>query len=251
MFTQVLTQLIGWFSLPVLVVLAGILIWRKVPRDFLYFFIYLILNEVVGLVRLWFYYARYRSYNSIYGLSDLLISLFAFLASYELFIKRLFPRFYAVRFYRYLFPAAAILITLSAVPTSLHTPRSLVLTTAVHVFDILRVATLMFFVGLMVFMGRQWTRYELGIAMGLIVEASALLVTSAVWTKKPFTGHLLFDQLPPVAYDVACLIWLITFLKPENPTPVLSAPVSSEVLNEARKWEAALKDSLSKKKDSD
>lgn len=250
MFTQVLTQLVGWFSLPVLAVLAGILIWRRVPREFLYFFNYLVANEVVGLVRLGVYYARYRSYNSIYGLSDLLISIFAFLASYELFIKRLFPRFYAVRFYRYLFPAAAIFITLCAIPTTLHTPKNLILTTVIHVFDILRVTTLFFFVGLMVFMGRRWTQYELGIAMGLIVEASALLITSAVWAQKPFMRHLL-DQLPPVAFDVSCLIWLITFLKPEKPTLAGSAPVSPEVLQEARKWEDALKESLRKKKDSD
>lgn len=247
---QILQQIVGWFSLPVLAVLVGILIWRRVPREFLYFFNYLVINEGVGLVRLWFYYARYRSYNFVYGISDLLIALFAFLASYELFIKRLFPRFYAVRFYRYLFPAAAVIITLSAVPAALHAPRSLFLATTIHVFDILRVATLIFFIGLMTFMGRQWTRYELGIAMGLVVEASGLLVTSALWTQKPFMRHLL-DQLPPISYDIACLIWLITFLKPEKPTPAPAAPIAPEVLQEARKWEETLKGSLRRKKEPD
>lgn len=247
---QVLEQIVGWFSLPALAVLVGILIWRRVPSDFLYFFNYLLANEVVGFLRLWFYYARYRSYNLVYGISDLFIVLFAFLASYELFIKRLFPRFYAIRFYRYLFPAAAVVITLSAVPTALHSPRSLVLANTIHVFDILRVATLVFFIALMTFMGRHWTRYELGIAMGFVVEASGLLVTSAVWMQKPFMRHLL-DQLPPVSFDIACLIWLITFLKPENPTTAASGPISPEVLAEARKWQKAAKGSVTQKKDSE
>ena len=249
MFTQLLAQIVGWLSLPVLAVLAGILVWRRALRAFPHFFNYVVINELVGLARLLAYHAP-AMYGRIYWISDVLIAIFAFLATYELFAKRLFPRFSSVRFYHYLFPAAATVVSLVAVPPLIEMHRRSILLMTIHVFDVLRVAILFFFVGLMVFMGRRWTRYEFGIAMGLVVEASALLMTSVVWPSQSFIRHAM-DQLPVIAYDIACLIWLITFLKQEKPEPVPSVPVSPEVLKEARKWEETLKGSLSKKKSPD
>lgn len=242
-----LLQIVGWFSLPVLALLAGILIWRKIPRKFPHFFSYIVVDVLAGLGRLWIYYTKPQSYISIYWLSEILGALVALLATYELFAKRLFPRFYTVRFYRYLFPIAATLIALFAVPAAFQTQKHAVTLMIIHVFDVLRVTMLLFLVGIMAFMGRHWNRYEFGIAMGLVVEASALLMTSAIWTQRSFVRHLL-DQLPAVSYDVSSVIWLITFLKPEKPELVPTVPVSPEVLQEARKWEETLKGSLGKKK---
>jgi hypothetical protein len=56
------------------------------------------------------------------------------------------------------------------------------------------------------------------------------------------------DELPVFAYDLACLIWLISFLRPEQATPVATAPVSPEILDQARKWEETLKESVTGKK---
>lgn len=247
MFTQLLAQFVGWLSLPVLAVLAGILVWRRALRAFPHFFNYVVVNELVGLTRLLAYHAPPAAYGRIYWISDVLIAIFAFLATYELFAKRLFPRFSSVRFYQYLFPIAAVVIALVAVPALIEMHRRSILLMMIHVFDVLRVAILFFFVGLMVFMGRRWARYEFGIAMGLVVEASTLLMTSVVWPSQSFIRHAM-DQLPIIAYDIACLIWLITFLKQEKPEPVPSKPLSPEVLKEARKWEETLKGSLGKKK---
>lgn len=247
---SIFVQLVGWFAVPVLVLLAGILVWRRVPREFPHFFNYVTINALVGLARLWAYHAGLRIYAVIYWPSDVLVSIFAFLATYELFVRRLFPRFSSIRLYRFLFPAAAIAIALIAVPAALETHKISIPTTTIHIFDILRVATLIFFVGLMVFMGRQWTRYEFGIAAGLIIEASALLMTTFVWSHAVIVRHVL-DQLPVIAFDVACLIWLITFLKPENPAPAAVALIDPQVIQEAKKWEETLKGSIGKKKDSD
>jgi len=247
---SIFVQLVGWFSLPVLAVLAGILIWRRIPKEFPHFFNYVAANELVGLLRLWAYHAGPYVYAVTYWISDVLIAVLAFLATYELFVKRLFPRFSSIRLYQFLFPLATVVITLIVVPAALETHRSLILKTTIHVFGILRVATLIFFVALMVFMGRQWTRYEFGIASGLVVEASALLATSTVWPHRIFRQHFL-DELPEIAFDIGCVIWLITFLKPEKPAPVAVVPVSPGVLQEARKWEETLKGSLTRKKDVD
>src|SRR5215470_1343794 len=139
MSTKLLLQVVGWLSLPVLAVLAGILIWRKVRNKFPHFFNYVVVTEVVGVVRLWAYYAKPRAYAPVYWLSDLLIALFALLATYELFVKRLFPRFSAVRFYRYLFPIATAIVAIFAALAAIETRKFSNLLPMIHVFDVLRV----------------------------------------------------------------------------------------------------------------
>ena len=51
-------------------------------------------------------------YYRVYWISDTALAAFAFLATYELFFKRLFPGFYKTRFYRLLFQAGAIIVTI-------------------------------------------------------------------------------------------------------------------------------------------
>lgn len=240
-------QFIGWFSLPILAVLVGLLVWRRVPREFPHFFNYIVLAELVGLARLWAYHVKPRAYPPVYWTSDVLLATFAMLATYELLVKRLFPRFYAIRFYQFLFPAAAIVIVLFLVPAVLQTRRISLLLLLIHGLVVLRVCVLLFFGGLMVFMGRQWTRYELGIAMGLVLEASGLLAISAIWTQKPFVRHFL-DQLPVVSYDLACVIWLISFLKPESAKTKSAAAVSPELVHNAKLWQENLKDTVINRK---
>lgn len=232
--------------MPALAVLTVILIWRKVPRQFPFFFYYIILGVLIGIVRLWLY-GPSPVYFYVYWITDLLIAIAAFLATYELFVRRLFPAFHTIRLYRILFPVAAAVIALGAVPGAIQLHRMWIVLRTIHVFEVLRVAILIFFVGLMVFMGRQWRRYEFGIALGLGIQASALLITSARWAR---SSAALASSLPVISYDLACLIWLITFSKPEEQSAPAKA-VSPEVIQRARKWEETLKESLTKKRHSE
>lgn len=240
-------QVINWCALPVLALLALLLIWRGAARKFPYFLYYILADEVIGLVRLWLYNPAGRLYFLTYYITDVMIAIFALLATCELFLKRLFPRFYEVRFYQHLFPIGAVVIALIVVPAVVALHKVSLLLMTIHGLEILRVLALLFFVGLMVAMGRRWSRYEFGIALGLGMQAAAVLATSALWVRSPF-GHNVLDRLPVVAYDLACLVWLVTFLRPEKPPTVPSAPVQPEVLEQAREWERTLKDSLGGKK---
>lgn len=240
-------RIVYWFALPVLGLLTVLLLYRGVHRQFPYFFCYLAMAELVGVIRLWFYNPTAWTYYYIYWTTDVLIAVFAFLATYEVFIKRLFPRFHTISLYRYLFPVAGLAITLIAAPAALQARKASGLLVAVHVLDVMRVTVLLFFVGLMVFMGRRWTRYELGITMGLILQACAVLISSGNWARSPLTLNVL-RRLPVLAYDITCIIWLVTFLRPEKPTVGPTGPVRREVLEQAREWERTLKDSLSGKK---
>lgn len=250
MWTGLLWQAIDWFSLPAFGILTAILLRKRLQRQFRLFFLYIAFSFLVDLARLAAYRANYKIYLYTYWLSETAITVAALAVAFQLFLRRLFPGFYKVRGYRYVFGFAALIIcclTFLTAIESIRTARVLsVLLKVLHSLDFLRVAVLFFLVALMTFMGRRWQRYEFGIALGLAIQAAAFLVVFATWTVYIRT---LVDQLPVFAEDAACLIWLITFLKPERPS-VPPQTVSPEVLTEARKWQEAAKGSVTGEKDS-
>lgn len=247
MTAEVIWLVVGWVSLPALMILAGILVWRKAFKQFPIFFSYVIVSILVALLRLFAYQGTKRTYFYAYWISEVALTLSALLATYELFAKRLFPRFYAIGFYRRLFPTAAIFIAALAVLTAFaSTGISAIFIKAIHGVDFLRVAILFLFILLMLLMGREWSRHEFGIALGFAVDAAAFLTSFAFWTKAPSVRNLL-DQLPVIAYDVACIIWIVTFVKPDNVRPA-GKSFGPEVLENAKEWEDTLKKSLTRKK---
>ena len=147
--------LIDWMALPSLALLAGILLYRKWQREFPFFLAYIVATDAIGIARLLASQIGGKVYYYVYWGSDIVVVVFAFLATYELFIKRLFPSFYKTGFYRYLFPAATVLITLVAVSTALYGGKLTILVVGVRVYEFLRAAILLFFLALMVFMGRR------------------------------------------------------------------------------------------------
>lgn len=229
---------IDWFSLPALALLAGILLYRKQYREFPLFFWYVIVTEFVGLARLAASHAPSSVYSYAYWISDIVLVVFAFLATYELFIKRLFSGFYKVRFFRFLFPSAAILFNVVVVCVALYGNHTRALLLTARIYEFLRAAVLSFFVALMVVMGRQWEKKEFGIAFGLGLDVSTSLATVAIFAHDADRSAIL-NRLPVVAYDIACIVWLYCFLTAE---PTISAPtISPEALHEAKKWEGTLK----------
>jgi hypothetical protein len=111
-------------------------------------------------------------------------------------------------------------------------------------FDFVRTPFLVFFMLLMLMMGRQWSRYDLGITLGFGIQAAAALANAAVRSR---LGHrsIFFDDAETVTFEIACVIWLITFLKPEVSGHLQPAgPLDPSVLPQVRKWESVLKDWL-------
>jgi cation transport ATPase len=241
--------LIDWFALPSLVLLAGVLLYRKQHKEFPLFFSYVIVTILVGVIRLAAQAAPTIVYRYTYWISDLVSVAFAFLATYELFIKRLFPGFYKVRFFRYLFPAVASVITLIVVCVALYGNHNRVLLLTARIYEFLRAATLFFFVALMTMLGRRWEKKEFGIAFGFgldvafslasIALASQSLGSIANWVHTGNRNALLLNTLPVVAYDIACIVWLYCFWTTRETST--APPISPEALAEAKKWEDSLK----------
>jgi hypothetical protein len=235
---------IDWIGLPALAFLAGLLLYRRWFREFPFFFWYIVGAEFVGVARLLSARVLPGMYYRVYWISDTALAAFAFLATYELFFKRLFPGFYKTRLYRLLFPAAMV-VTILVTFTALIGGHSSVLTLTSRVYEFLRAAILLFFVGLMLVMGRQWARQEFGIAFGFALDVSMSLVLLGVWSRSANRSPLL-DRLAVIAYDLACLIWIYCFwAAPKAQIATASPALSGEALQEARKWENSLKDFMS------
>lgn len=232
---------LNWLGLPALALLAIILIYRRWNRVFPYFLTYVITAEAVGLIRLVAARVFLEEYSQIYWISDTILVAAAFLATYEVLVKRLFARFYGVRLYRSIFPIAAILITILMVLSALFGNHLSRLAMAIHTVELIRGAALFFFVLLMIVMGRRWEKQEFGIAFGFALDVSATLMLLSTWTHTDKRASL--ADWSVVAYDIACIVWLYCFWEhPKDPGTISSVPISAERLREVKKWEKTLKD---------
>lgn len=236
---------IDWFALPSLALLACVLIYRKQQRQFPLFFLYVVATELVGLTRLAASGAPSLVYRYVYWISDIVVVLFSLLAAYELFVKRLFPGFYKVRFFRYLFPTIAILVNIGMVLLAIYDNHKRLLLLTARAGEFLRAAILVFFVSLMALMGRRWEKREFGIAAGFVLDVSTALAEVAIWSHAP-SKNAVVSRIPVIAYDLACIIWLYCFWNaPKSEPAVPTEPLSPAALHEAKKWEESLKDYIS------
>jgi hypothetical protein len=235
-----LRYFLSWFSLPVLGMLVVVFLWRRLYKEFPLFFSYIVVTGLITIIRL-VAYARIpaKTYSDVYWISNLVGTLFGILAVYEVFVRRLFTGFYRVRFYRYLFPASALAITSLAVSLGFLSPNKWAFfTMADHILTFVRVALLGLFVALMLVMGRQWTRYEFGIAFGFGLLTAVSFFTFALQSRFLHRG----TELPRVAWDITCAVWLICFSKPVSEVESSSSePLHPAILGEAKKWEGSLK----------
>jgi hypothetical protein len=217
-------------------------VWRRLHREFPFFFSYLLATEAAGILSLAALLRGPRAYFYTYWVSDLVLGVLNVLVVYELFGLRLFTRFYRVRIYRYLFATVAAIIVLggwlSAMESADKYKRLIV---QGRVFDFVIVAMLTFFVLLMVVMGREWTRYDFAIALGLVISDAGALIASAMWVQTRYQQSIV-QELAPFTYDIAALIWLFAFgSKKRVFNRHVPAALQPEMVQEARKWEAVLK----------
>jgi hypothetical protein len=236
-------DVVAWISLPLLVLLAGVMLWKRLEREFPFFFTYVTVTAAIGVIR----FVAYKWYSAdvyfvVYWSSDFVILLTTFLAIYEVFLRRLFPGFSRVRFYRYLFPIVAFALSLAALLMALyaHDRRAAFLTIS-RVFDFLRSAVIGFFVLLILFMGRAFTGYEFSITSGFGIQAALALAHAAVRLRGGRSTTM--ARLELIAFDLACLIWLWSFASEEEEMSSKGSVPESDpaALQEAKKWEKSLK----------
>lgn len=231
--------LLNYLEWPPLLVLLALIIWRKIYREFPFFFAYVLTAFGAGVLR-FFALRHFRQtwlpYFYTYWVTEAILVLLGFLVLYEVFLIHLFPEFNTTRIYRWLFPAMGVIalgltiwLWLSAPSTG---PSRIVaiVGAATMSLNFCQVTLLVFFGILIRFTSHEWGRHELGIAGGFGFNAAVKLVVTGQWVAKSYLSTNL-DQLPRISYLIAILIW-ISFLSKPDPVPE-ELPITEEMAAEA------------------
>ncbi|MGE5322828.1 MAG: hypothetical protein ACM3SW_08200 [Actinomycetota bacterium] len=173
----------------------------------------------------------------------------AFLALLEV-VKSVFRNFYHLSWFRFLFPTIGILMVCTAVIRSLAKPPAQVSRAfAIIIFlelavRFLQIGIFFLFFALVRFFHMHWRRHEFGIVLGFAISAAgnlaAFLLRSEFGTKMNYFVRM----TPPIAYTLAVVVWLLTFLIPPPDNRLLSQSpglTPEEMLAEVRQYRSSVK----------
>lgn len=228
------------------VLLAAILVWRRIHREFPFFFLYISSSILVGLLRV-FVITNYRLYFEVYWATEILYIILALLALHEVF-RKVFAAFYEKRWFWLFFPLVVITISALAVVYRLGSPpaqanqvMSFIISMGMAVNLVQALLFVLFFV-LVWFNGIGWREYPFGIVMGFAAISIGTFIGN--WARSEFgTKSIpLFSYAPAVAYILAVILWLNTFLRPPEPEPQWRLKITPEqLLDEIRQYSKILR----------
>lgn len=188
-------------------------------------------------------------YARTYWASEALYVLLAFLVLLEVF-RSVFRNFYRLRWFRLLFPMVGVLMICVAIIRTLANPPAHVnrAFTIVIFLELavrfLQIGIFFLFFALVRFFHMHWRRHEFGIVLGFAISAAgnlaAFLLRSEFGTKMNYFVRM----TPPIAYTVAVVVWLLTFLIPPPDNRLLSQSpglTPEEMLAEVRQYRSSVK----------
>jgi hypothetical protein len=199
-------------------VLLGVLIRNRLYRSFIWFCSYLasdlLLDITLIAVR-----KTYDTYFLLYWISVAVLTLLIFFVIQEAF-RAVFQRFYALHWFRFVYPAASfILIAIGSMRSlpSTGSPKDLLIG---EIFSleiaagILQVGIFFLFLVLVQFFRVPWKQYTFGIALGFGMSATGSLVAFMVRSEFGTKFDPIFRFVVPMTYTIGVAIWLLTFLWP-------------------------------------
>src|SRR6266853_4549190 len=228
------------------------LIWRRgLHRRVGFFFAYNLYAVGAEIVR---FVCRNHpaTYFQVYWLTEALYAILAFLAIREAF-RWVFRNFYRLKGFWTLLPAVTLL-TLIIVALRLRQTHAAetyaivgIIISAEITVNFLQLGILALFIFLVRFFHVGWLQHAFGMVLGFGISAAGPL---AVFLLRSEFGTK-FDPIvritPPIAYIIAVLVWLWTFLRVEPPHPMQGwapALTPEQMVFELRRYTKAVKDML-------
>ena len=224
--------LISFVGLALAICLASALLLRKIYRDFPFFCLYVGASILIIVIRV-FVTGNYQLFFMVYWGTEAIYVLLALLALHEVF-RRVFAAFYKNWWFWLFFPCAVTAICVMAVvyrfgspPVQANRVMSLIVSLGMAV-NLVQAAIFVLFFGLLWWNGIRWRNYPTGIVLGFAIIAGVSL--GANWARSEFGTKLnrLSSYAPAVAYIVAVILWLETFLRPPEPEPQWSYQITPE-----------------------
>ncbi len=217
------SSLTAFLDVPLLIAVVVLMVYRRLYKEFSFFFVYLLVVLAGDIVRRLFVYGLYKKYFYAYWITEGINVLLGFFVLYEVFLIATFPRFRVILVYRRLFPVIGILVLALTVWMFLGAPAKgphelvVLIGRFTLALNFCQVAVMMFFGVLILYMSREWRRYEMGIATGFGVNAAVKLLVTALRANSYYSSTKI-DQLPTISYLVAIAIWLF-YLSKRDPEP--------------------------------
>jgi hypothetical protein len=204
---------------PVLSVwLLAILLKRKLYREFPFFFTYISAVFVVYGVRFWAVH-DYSIYFKVFWFSEALYAVLALLALHEAF-HTVFNEFYEIwPLFWLVFPAAVGLFAWLKISDGLHhapaqvPPIVALILSAASTVNWVQMALFALMCALVWLVG-DWEYYPVGIVTGFAVLALGSWVAYASVSGFGTKLNVIGKYGPPLAYFIAVLVWLRTFVPP-------------------------------------
>jgi hypothetical protein len=191
-------------------------------------------------------------YLQIFWIAEALYVLLAFFALLEIF-KSVFKSFYQLRWFRFLFPAIGLVMVCVAVIRSIAKPpaeanRALAIIIFLELaVRFLQIGILFLFFALVRFFHMLWRQQAFGIALGFGISAAGSLVVFLLRSEFGTKMNYFVRITPPVAYTMAVLVWLLTFISPQPAHPLQGkapALTPEEMLAELKQYSRTVKQIL-------
>ncbi len=203
------------------VLLVAVLVQRKLHNEYPFFYAY-ILFSIVDSIAITLLGTSSQLYFNLYWLSQVVYAALSLLALQEVFRKVFRPFYDLFRWFWLVFPGATVLILAASVSiTILYPPLQPGIRGHVYSFAVtasyIELGLFCLFYILMIVLGIRWRSYAFGIIQGFAISAVGDLM--AFGLRYVFgTKYRTFSQYaPPVAFLIAIIVWLNTFLRPREP----------------------------------
>jgi hypothetical protein len=215
--------------------LAFLLIKRRCHSSFPLFFAYTLFSIVAEITtfavqrNMWAYFYVYWSAEAVYAV-------LGFMAIYEAF-RHVFWHFYVMwPWFKFLVPSVGVLmLVLSliegiAFPPIQAPPLLATIVVAEMAVRCLQGGVFCLFIVLVILNSLPWQNQAFGIALGFSISGLGIFVTFLLRSKFGTQFVPVIKFVPPVAYILAVMIWLFSFIRPEPPNPFtgLASPLTPD-----------------------
>jgi hypothetical protein len=228
--------------------LCLILVVRGSYRQFRYFSL-LTIFSVLSTITLLAVQNNFVWYLRAYWITEAFAVALTFVALQESFYL-VFRTFQSIPWFKLLFPGIGLLMLLVAILRALSHPVSQAIRLASALISLeIAVGFLQFglfclFILLVRFFHMRWRQHAFGVVLGFGVESAGSLVAFLLRSEFGTKLDPVVRIAPPIAYIIAVLVWLATFLRAEPAQQVpegLQALTPEHVVSELRRYTRAVK----------
>jgi hypothetical protein len=230
------------FAAVLVIGLIALFLNRRLYVRFPWFFVYLLSSVAMTAVRLLFR-GDYITVFKVYWSTEAVYAVLALLVLHEVF-RKVFVAFYLFRWFWLVFPGAVVAIVLitfkgislapSGAPGAVRFVLAVGLTT-----KYVEAGMFVFCLLLALALNVTWRNHTFGIVQGFAVSALGTWIAYSIRSRFGIKFGALATYSPPVAYILAVILWLITFLRPEPPARTETWPPSvtpEQLLEEIRRY---------------